>query len=291
MSRIGFYLIFPILYLVSLFPFPLLYLISDLLYLFVYKIVGYRTKVVRTNLKNSFPEYDDQRLRQIEKKFYAWLCDLFMEVLKGMTMSKKSALKRVKMVNPEVANQFFDQGRSAIWILGHRGNWEWAIFSSDLYTKYPMNIVYHKLSNPGFEWMMKKMRARFGSTLIPMAQTLRHLISNKKETHITALVCDQTPKLAGAYWTTFLNQDTAFFTGPEKIGKMLNPVLLYLSIDRVKRGYYELNIEILNENPKESKDGEITEAIAHRIEQDIRRTPEFWLWSHRRWKHKRPDQS
>lgn len=290
MGRILFYIAFPFLLLISILPFPLLYLLSDFFYFIVYHVAGYRKKVVRENMKNAFPEWTDQKRLQVEKEFYKWLCDVLLEILKGLTISKKSAMKRAKMINPELVNQCYEEGKSAIWVTPHMGNWEWSIFSSDLYTKYKMNVVYHKIKNPGFEWMVKKIRTRFGSVVITMEQTLRHLIKHKNEQYITALVCDQTPSPDGAYWTTFLNQETPFITGPEKISKMLDHVIIYLDINRVKRGYYELTTKILEKDPKATAEWEITEKIVRRIEKDIEESPAYWLWSHRRWKHKRPVQ-
>jgi KDO2-lipid IV(A) lauroyltransferase len=289
MSTIGFYFALPFLYLISILPFPLFYLVSDGIYLLLYRVIGYRKKVVYENLKNSFPEKTHEELKKIEKQFYHYLVDLFLETLKTLTISKEEAIKRCKLNPKAVAlfNELYTQKQSCILVMGHFGNWEWAGNTFSLINKQQLYVIYHPLTNKHFDKLMYDMRTRFGSKLYAMKDTMRGMISNRNEINATAFIADQTPAPENAYWTTFLNQDTPVFWGTEKIAQKLNYPVVYVTINRVKRGYYEVNAEILVNEPKNTKEGEISELHTRQLEKDIKAQPEIWLWSHRRWKHKR----
>jgi KDO2-lipid IV(A) lauroyltransferase len=289
MSTIGFYLALPFLYLISILPFPLFYLVSDGIYLLLYRVIGYRKKVVYENLKNSFPEKTHEELKKIEKQFYHYLVDLFLETLKTLTISKEEAIKRCKLNPKAIAlfNDLYAQKQSCILVMGHFGNWEWAGNTFSLINKQQLYVIYHPLTNKHFDKLMYDMRTRFGSKLYAMKDTMRGMISNRNEINATAFIADQTPSPENAYWTTFLNQDTPVFWGTEKIAQKLNYPVVYVTINRVKRGYYEVNAEILVNEPKNTKEGEISELHTRKLEKDIKAQPEIWLWSHRRWKHKR----
>ncbi len=289
MSTIGFYLALPFLYLISILPFPLFYLVSDGIYLLLYRIIGYRKKVVYQNLKNSFPEKKHEELKKIEKQFYHYLVDLFLETLKTLTISKKEAIKRCKLNSKAILlfNELYTQKQSCILVMGHFGNWEWAGNTFSLINQQQLYVIYHPLTNKHFDKLMYDMRTRFGSKLYAMKDTMRGMISNRNEINATAFIADQTPSPENAYWTTFLNQDTPVFWGTEKIAQKLNYPVVYVTINRVKRGFYEVNAEILVKEPKNTKEGEISELHTRQLEKDIKAQPEIWLWSHRRWKHKR----
>ena len=289
MSKIGFYIALPLLYFISILPFSLFYLLSDLLYLLIYKVVGYREKVVYENLKNSFPEKSHKELKEIEKKFFHYLCDLVLETLKTLTISKKEALRRCAFNENAIAifKQLNDEKKSCILVMGHFGNWEWAGSSFSLLNSQQLYVIYHPLSNKYFDKLMYNMRSRFGTKLYAMKDTMREMIRNRHEINATAFIADQTPSPEGAYWTTFLNQDTPVFWGTEKIAQKLNYPVLYATVNRKKRGYYEVNVEYLVKNPKDTNEGEISELHTRKLEKDIIAQPEIWLWSHRRWKYKR----
>jgi KDO2-lipid IV(A) lauroyltransferase len=277
------------LYLVSLLPFWFLYLLSDFLFFIIYYITGYRRKVVQQNLLNSFPEKTDDERRLIEKKFFKYLTDLIVETVKMITVSEKQILKRVTATNPELVSSYFEQGRSIIGALGHYGNWEMSNFKLSLYTNNKRLIVYKPLNNTVFDAFFIKMRSRFGATLVAMKNVTRTLVTYKNEITFAALVADQTPvKHEATYFTTFLNQPTAFFLGVEKLAKLTNPVVVFVDVKRVKRGYYSYTIVPLTENPKETATHAITEAYVRCLEAMIKKEPQYWLWSHRRWKFK-PD--
>lgn len=289
MSTILFYVFLPFLYLISILPFPLFYMVSDSIFFLVYRVIGYRKKVVFENLKNSFPEKTLKELKLIEKKFYHYLIDLFLETLKTLTISKKEAIKRCKL-SPETLKLFKDlndQNKSCILVMGHFGNWEWAGNSFSILNKQQLYVIYHPLTNKNFDKLMYNMRTRFGSKLYAMKDTVRGMINNRNEVNATAFIADQTPSPENAYWTNFLNQDTPIFWGTEKIAQKLNYPIIYVTVNRLKRGYYYVNTEILVLDPKSTKEGEISELHTRKLEKDIRSQPEIWLWSHRRWKHKR----
>lgn len=289
MSSIAFYIALPLLYFISILPFPIFYLVSDGVYFLLYRVIGYRKKVVYENLKNSFPEKTHEELKLIEKKFYHYLCDLFLETLKTLTISKEEAIKRCSFNDntKRIFKELYDEKKSCILVMGHYGNWEWAGNSFSLINPQQLYVIYHPLSNKHFDKLMYDMRSRFGTKLYAMKDTMREMIKNRHEINTTAFIADQTPSPEGAYWTTFLNQDTPVFWGTEKIAQKLNYPVVYVTVKRVKRGYYEVNTEYLVKEPKNTKEGEISELHTRKLEQDIIAQPEIWLWSHRRWKHKR----
>ena len=289
MSSIAFYIVLPLLYLISILPFPVFYLVSDGLYFLLYRVIGYRKKVVYENLKNSFPEKSHEELKEIEKKFYSYLCDLFLETLKTLTISKEEAIKRCAFNEntKRIFNELYEQKKSCILVMGHFGNWEWAGNSFSLINPQQLYVIYHPLSNKHFDKLMYDMRSRFGTKLYAMKDTMREMIKNRHEVSATAFIADQTPSPEGAYWTTFLNQDTPVFWGTEKIAQKLNYPVVYVTVNRIKRGYYEVNTEYLVRDPKNTQEGEISELHTKKLEKDIMAQPEIWLWSHRRWKHKK----
>lgn len=289
MSAIGFYLILPFLYLISILPFPLFYLLSDGVCFLLYRVIGYRKKVVYENLKNSFPGKSHAELKELERKFYHYLCDLFLETLKTLTISKEEALKRCEMNanTRRIFRELYDQKKSCILVMGHYGNWEWAGSSFSLVNPQQLYVIYHPLSNPQFDQLMYKMRTRFGTKLYAMKDTMREMVKNRHEVNATAFIADQTPSPENAYWTTFLHQDTPVFWGTERIAQKLNYPVVYVTVNRVKRGYYSVNTEYLVIDPKNTTEGQISEMHTRKLEQDIMAQPEIWLWSHRRWKHKR----
>jgi KDO2-lipid IV(A) lauroyltransferase len=289
MGAILFYCLLPFLYLISLLPFPVFYLFSDFIYFLLYRVVGYRKKVVFDNLKNSFPEKSHFELKKIEKDFYRYLCDLFLETIKTLTISRSEAVKRCKFnaKTTLVFNELANKNQSCIIVMGHYGNWEWAGNSFSLQCKQQLYVIYHPLSNKYFDKLMYDLRTRFGTKLYAMKDTMREMIRNKNEVNATAFIADQTPSPDSAYWTTFMNQDTPVFWGTEKIAQKLNYPIVYITIKKIKRGYYEVDSELLINEPKNTSLGEISELHTRKLESDIITQPSIWLWSHRRWKHKK----
>ncbi len=289
MKRLAYYLALPFLYGISLLPFPLFYLLSDLFCFLLYYVVGYRRKVVMENLRNAFPEKSEEERKRIARQYYQNLADIMLETIKMLTISKKSLRERFHLTNPEVAAKYLDQGRSIVGAVGHFGNWEWACLVQGMGVRYPSIVIYKTLKNPWFNKLFLKMRSRTGAILVPMRQTLRALVAYRNKPFMSILAADQTPRQQSAiYWTRFLNQDTAAYLGIEKVAKMNNSVVVYCDIQRVGRGRYRVSYRVLFENPKETADFEITEGYLGILEKRIRENPADWLWSHRRWKVKKP---
>lgn len=274
-------------FLVSCLPFWLLYLISDVLYILLYKVIRYRVKVVRDNLKNSFPEKSTSALREIEKDFYKYLPDLMVEIIKMKTIGQNEINKRFKILNPEELQKQVDNGKSPILVTSHYGNWELAIHALCMQYSFPALIVYKPLSNRTFDDAFSAIRERFGAVMVPMKKTLRYVLKYKQTPHVSVYVADQSPTSSESnFYMPFLNQSTYVFTGPEKMAVKLNSPVIFCEINRIRRGYYEATLSTLVENPQEYPEFEITRKHNQLAEKVIQRNPAFWLWSHKRWKRK-----
>jgi KDO2-lipid IV(A) lauroyltransferase len=278
------------LYLVSLLPFWFLYGVADAIFLILYYVIRYRRGVVKLNLKNSFPERTEAERNKIERRYYRYMADLMVETIKMITVSEKSLRKRMKPTNPELVDHYFKQGRSIIAAAGHYCNWEMAALAFGLLTNEKRIIVYKPQTNEVFNDMFNRVRARFGAILVAMKQTLRTMIAFKNDLTFSVLVSDQTPNMHEInYFTNFLNQPTAVFLGIEKLAKLIDAVVIFYRIDRVSRGYYTYTLVPLIEQPKQTTDHEITEAHVRYLEKLIQEKPQYWLWSHRRWKYRPED--
>lgn len=284
---ISYYLAIPFVYLLAYLPFWALYRVSDFFCFILFHLVGYRRKVVEKNLRNSFPQKSEKEIQILSKKYYQYLCDITLEAFKKITMSREETLKHCKFHNAELLDRLKAENKSVILLMGHYGNWEWAGSSFSLSNEHPLYVVYKVLSNPAFEKIMVKSRTMFGTRLIKVENTLRDIIANKGNVVAYAFIADQTPFPEHAYWTTFLHQDTPLFTGAEKLAKKFNYPVVFVNILRVRRGYYEIFPELLFENPRDCAENEITELYIRRLEREINKMPETWLWSHRRWKYTR----
>ncbi|MBL7811849.1 MAG: lysophospholipid acyltransferase family protein [Bacteroidetes bacterium] len=280
--------VYPLLWCVSMLPFPVLYLLSDFICFLLYRVVGYRKTVVRTNLANSFPEKTELERLRIERLFYSHLADMMLETIKGMTISAPELLRRMKLLNTDVLQSLVDRHRSAIIVMSHCGNWEWVCLAADITSPQNAQCVYKTLSNANWDAWFLQVRSRFGTQPHPMEKILRVMASQKNEVNVTAFIGDQNPSNGqNAYWTRFLGQDTCFMTGSEKIARKLDQAVYYMQVVKVKRGFYECTLSLLCDESPSSGENEITEAIVRATESDIRQQPQHWLWSHRRWKHKR----
>lgn len=286
MAALSFYLLYPIIWLIALLPFRALYIFSDLLYLLI-RLSGYRRKVVMMNLRNSFPEKSEEEINRICNNFYRYLCDLILETLKTLNMNERQTNKRVKFHKTEWLDKLYAEKKSIVIVMGHYGNWEWAGPSFTLSTRFQLVVIYRPLSHPYFEKMMTRMRTRFGTRITPVDKTLRDMVAYKNEITATAFIADQTASNQNAYWLRFLNQDTLAFSGPEKLAKKFKYPVVFMNVIRPKRGYYEVIPELLFENPETTAENEITDRFFSRLESEIKLNPVPWLWSHKRWKHKR----
>lgn len=289
MDRLFFYFFYISVRLLAFLPLRVLFVLSDINMFFIYYIFKYRRNTVRKNLKKSFPEKSRTELKRIEWQFYRHFCDLFVEVNYTLFVSKRRAKKLVTFKNIELIDKLYDEGKSVIIAGGHYGNWEiLSLFA--LYVKHTVIGAYKPLNNKHFENFINKSRERFGALSVPMNDVARMAITMSQEgkPFFLGLLTDQTPAKSDIrYWTTFLNQETPVFLGTEKIAKKTNQPVVFFKMRKVSRGRYEVELELLTDNPKDTKPYEITEMHVKALERLIQETPQFWLWSHRRWKHKR----
>ena len=289
MNAIFYYLSLPFLYLIAYLPFRVLYLLSDFLYLLLYRVFGYRKKVVTENLQNSFPEKSTAEIDKIRRDHYRYFCDLGLEIIKTLTIPRDALHKHFIVDDISVIERFYEEKQSVILVLGHLGNWELTgAFFSQL-SLHQLFVIYHPLASKHFDQLFYHMRTRSGIKLYPMKETFKGMVKNRKDITATAFIADQTPRPDNAHWMTFLNQDTPVFKGTEGIAKKLDYPVLYISVVREDRGLYRLTAELLAEHPNELAENELTELHTQRLERDIVKHPETWLWSHRRWKHKKPE--
>ena len=210
-------------------------------------------------------------------------------MVKSITISKEAMIKRCHLIDSSLLDKFEAENRKVIFVMGHMGNYEMAAAEMAFNTNYNLHVIYKPLSNTYINNLLIKKRKRFGTQIMPMAATFKTMLSlrNKKELSATVFIADQTPDPKHAYWTSFLNQETPIFMGTELIAQKLNYPVIYVSLSRVKRGFYKMSLDLISENPKATIKGEISELHTKRLELDIIRQPEIWLWSHKRWKHKK----
>ena len=297
MKKLTYYIIYyPVyfwMYLHALMPFKCLYVLSDILYFWVYKVFGYRIKVVRQNLANSFPEKTNKERFVIEKDFYHHFCDYFVETIKLLHISDDEMRSRMQFENVELVKDVMKDGRSALMFLGHYCNWEWV---TSLNLNFDENItlgqIYKPLANKAIDDLFIKIRSRFHSIGIPKNDTLRTIIRMRKEQKqiLIGFMADQTPSVHNIhYWTQFLNQDTPVFTGVERIAKQTGFSVMYLDMQKIKRGYYKGTVRLITDRSAEEPEFAITEKYIQEMEKTILRNPAYWLWTHKRWKRTREE--
>jgi KDO2-lipid IV(A) lauroyltransferase len=290
MDRLSYWLVIGLLYPISKLPFGVLYLLSDFAYYIMYYLVRYRRKVVEQNLSRAFPEKTEQEITVIAKKFYRSFCDIVIENVKFLTISATELEQRFQITNHEVVDELYNQRRSAITTLGHMGNWEMAGLNASHTVGHHSLAIYKPLKNKHFDALARKMRARFGMELVAQNR-MRHLLTTlDKEACLFHFITDQTPGgKAPSHWMTFMSQEAPIYLGTERVAKMTNLPVFYCHILRQKRGYYTLELKVVTEDPSTCTPNEITERHTQLLEANIREQPESWLWSHRRWKHRKPN--
>jgi KDO2-lipid IV(A) lauroyltransferase len=287
----GYYLLFGFAWLSSLIPFWLLYRISDVLYIVNFYLVGYRKKIVYRNLRNSFPEKTQEEIDHIARAFYRHFSDFLVESVKCLSIPRKQYDKRFRFMNLEVIRQLEAENRSFAMVSAHYSNWEWMTFLSD-YVAHTFLVIYRPLQNKVMDRLSRKMRSRGHPVLVPMEQVFREALKFRSENRLLAVwfLADQRPPRTNRFWTTFLNQEASFFEGIEKMSRKLNLPIVFLDIQKTKRGHYEAWFTKLFDNTAETRDYEIMLTCIRKMEEQIKAKPEFWLWSHNRFKHARPEQ-
>ena len=275
---------------VSKLSFKCLYVLSDLMYYLIYYLFGYRKKVVGENLRNSFPDKGDAEIKKITKKFYRHLCDIFVESVSRFGKGKNSLTERVDLTEVDKLNSCFDQGKSVFLLSCHFSNWEWVkVFP--IKAKHTTLLVYNPQRNLQYDAYINTLRSEYGAVPVATKRIVKKLLAceKNKELTITLLVADQTPEKNSQFWTLFLNQETAYFPGPGKLVEKFpgQPVYFYY-MEKTGRGKYKVKVELLAEHPEAYSKHQIISIYSERIEKLIREKPEYYLWSHRRWKHQRP---
>lgn len=267
-------------------PFPLLYGLSNGVYFLLHRVIRYREKIVSANLRRSFPEKNEKELAAIRGRFYRHLADIFLEGLKGLYISKEEVLRRYRFVNPELVNKYFDAGRHVFAMPAHYGNWEWGVLSFALQVRHDVIGVYKPIHNPLVEGFMARRRTRFGLQLAPFYTTRQTMENPPDKPALYIMMSDQSPSShKKAQWVQFLNQETACLHGADYWGRKLDYPALFMDVQRVRRGYYEITFSELSAHPAGLPEGGLTAAYMQQLETVIRAKPEDWLWSHRRWKH------
>ena len=291
--KLLYYFIYSVLYLFSLLPMRVHYMISDGFYLLIYYVIGYRRKVVRSNLTSSFPEKSAEEIRQIERGFYHWFCDYLVESVKMLSISEANIRRRMVFKNVELMNECLERGQSCVFYVGHYGSWEWiASWTLWLSPKAVVAQIYHPIENKAFDRLFLDVRQRFGSVSIPMQETLRKMLEyrNAGKATVVGFVADQKPMWVNIHhWVDFLNHDTPVLTGTERIAKKLGTAVFYGDMRRIRRGYYETTVQLMTDNPKSVPDYGITDIYYRLLETTIRREPAMWLWSHNRWSRTREE--
>lgn len=265
-------------------PLSVLYRVSDAACFVLRRVLRYRRRIIRENLRRSFPGLSVAERARIEGDFYRYLCDLGVETLKMLVLDAAEIQRRMPGRGLELLDHYAAQGKSVVLVLGHCANWEWAIPVVERGSSLRLDVVYHPVRNPYFDALFRRARGRFGSYLTPMQEAPRRLIRRREECTAMVFVADQFPRSPRPYRTRFLEQDTAFIRGPERIARRLDVPVIFLDLVRRGRGRYAFALELLCEHPARTADGEITERFARRLEEAIRQSPGAWLWSHRRWK-------
>jgi KDO2-lipid IV(A) lauroyltransferase len=271
----------------TLLPLRALFIFSDFLFIITYYIVRYRRSVVLKNLKNSFPEKSMDELKRIRHHFYRYLTDYFFESLYITNMSLTECHRRYTFTNADLLNKFYLQGRDVIVVAAHYGNWEWATSITGL-IPYRCLGIYKPLSNKLFDRFFIYLRSKYGGIPIPVKDTLRAIVQSRKNNERFALylVADQRPIREDlGCWTIFLNQDTPVITGIERLSRKYDAPVLYMNVERLKRGYYSVSFDLVTDKPNDEKEMNITINYMRKVEDTINKRPEFWLWTHKRWKY------
>lgn len=283
-----YYLFYAFVWLLTLLPLRMLYVVSDILYFPVYYLAGYRSKTVRKNLAESFPEKSREELRDIERRFYRYFCDLIIEIIKQLNISNAEIKKLIKFKNAELLYREFEEGQSVFLMTSHYGNWELCASGNlHLPPDKPLHSVYKKLKNQNFDAFMLKLRGRYGGVSVDKNKLIRNLIETSKAKKVisVAMIADQSPRNdSNRILVKFLGRDTWFFNGTEMLARKFKMPVYYVSVNRLKRGSYVCDILPVCTDPANTTDGEITRKFAAILEKQILEKPEYWLWTHKRWK-------
>jgi len=288
MQFLVYILAYPLLWLISILPFRLFYWFSDFVYFLIYRVVGYRKKVVRENLTLTLPHLSDAERKDIEKKFYKHMCDMFLEMIKTMSMSPQEMEKRFKVTNLDLINEYAKKGKSVILVASHYASYEWLL---TINTKIDFQgiAVYKKVANPYFDKLVRKIRSKYDTELVETRKAIPTMAQNQRDGILSmyGLASDQSPKLDRIFHSMkFMGIEVPVHTGAEMLAKKYDLSVVFVKVKKVSRGYYEATIIPIADNPKEYENFDITEKYLREVEKQIYEAPEFYLWTHKRWKHR-----
>ncbi|OIQ20141.1 MAG: lipid A biosynthesis acyltransferase [Flavobacterium sp. MedPE-SWcel] len=292
MHLLAYILLFPLFYFISILPFRVLYFLSDIIYLLIYRVVGYRKKVVRKNLELALPHLSFAERKKIEKKFFKHFCDTLVEMVKTMTISEKEMKKRFVFDNIELVKEFEDKGKSIALICGHYASYEWLLVMNKSLTTHKGFGIYKTIRNEYFDKLVRKIRGRFDGELIDTKSTIPAMLRHKRDRVLGyyGFLSDQSPKLKSAiYWTNLFGMEVPVHVGAEMLAKKLDMNIMFVKGTKIKRGYYKATFIPYNGNPKEVPNYEITDMFIDLLEQQILEAPEYYLWTHKRFKHRKND--
>ncbi|MFD1294461.1 lysophospholipid acyltransferase family protein [Lutibacter holmesii] len=288
MNLLIFILTYPLIWLLSILPFRILYIISDAIYVLLYYVIGYRKKIVLQNLQLAFPKKSKEELLNIRKKFYHHFVDIFIEMIKTFTAPKELIYKRYTYTNVELLQNLYKDGKSLILVGPHYANWEW-IMSLEPFGKYKGYAAYSKISNKYFNNKVLKSRAKFGTVMLPTSKVVPEIVKNELNNVQAAygLLSDQSPQLKKThYWSTFFNVKVPIHTGAEMLAKKYNMNMVFIETKKIKRGYYETTFSHVTEDTSQNSPYGLTDDFLRKVENHVSKQPEYYLWTHRRFKHK-----
>ena len=288
MQFLVYILAYPFLWLISILPFRIFYWFSDFVYFLIYRVVGYRKKVVRENLALTLPHLSDAERKDIEKKFYRHMCDMFLEMIKTMSITPKEMERRFKITNMDLFHEYENKGKSVILVASHYASWEWLL---TLNKRMLFNGVgvYKKIANPYFDKLIRKIRGKYDAELVETKKAIPLMAQNQRDGILSlyGLASDQSPKLDRIFHSMkFMGIEVPVHTGAEMLAKKYDLSVIFIKVKKVGRGFYEATIVPIADNPKEYENFEITELYLREVEKQILEAPEYYLWTHKRWKHR-----
>jgi lauroyl/myristoyl acyltransferase len=284
-----FIIAYPFLWFISILPFPVFYLLSDFVYYIVYYIIGYRKKTVRANLLLAFPGLTSKERLCIEKKSYHHLCDMFLEMIKTMTISEKEMNKRFVITNIELVREYEAKGKSIALLASHYASWEWMLTMNSKLNFKGVG-VYKKLSNPYFDKLVRDIRSKYDAKLVEAYKSKALMAKNKKNNVLCmyGLASDQSPIIQNAkHWQSFMGVEVPVHVGAETVARAYDMNVLFVKVKKVKRGYYEATYLPISDDVMNTPPYEITDKYIKEVEKQIYEAPEFYFWTHNRWKHRR----
>jgi KDO2-lipid IV(A) lauroyltransferase len=277
-------------YPISKLPLSVIYSVFYFFYLTIYYFIPYRKKVVVKNIKNSFPQYSPEQIKNITKEYYKYFAKLLAESIRNLNISRENLSKRIVVKNPEIMEKLYNENKDVLLLSSHYNNWEFFITAQNFLFKHQAIGIGMPLTNKFWDKKINKQRGRFGMKVVNADNYKEKLKEFSSTPTATLILGDQNPsKVNNSYWTKFLNQESAFFFGAEIMANKMNAAVVYASIKKIKTGYYEVELNLITEVPHKEKYGHITQSYVHQLEKDISASPQFWLWSHKRWKMNVPE--